>query len=281
MTLLRQRHLTDVPLSGSILAGRWPRAPRRSTAACCGWPAPAAASPASRWTPVSSGSKPNSPRLGTPEACSSPLTHRPISSTPSAGRADHDHSASKLLELTTCPALKDLALAAASVPNRTATSAPHPFRERPKVFTPGTEVSLRVLGSSGVERGGLARESAAAPWRCSGPPREETSTAPFLTTGVLGRETRHARNALPFGWNGDGDFSFNFTTLWDTIYPNGTNSGDFWNHGWVTTQPSEFSEQPVRLSPGSTKNGSDFIARQRCTAGRIRVGPTARQSQGI
>jgi hypothetical protein len=49
------------------------------------------------------------------------------------------------------------------------------------------------------------------------------------------------------GWGGDGDFTFNFTPLWDTIYPNGTDPGDFWNYGWVTEQPSEFSEKPVTL----------------------------------
>jgi hypothetical protein len=50
-----------------------------------------------------------------------------------------------------------------------------------------------------------------------------------------------------FGWGGDGDFTFMFGVRWDTEYPNATDPGDFWNHGWVTEQPSEFSEPPVTL----------------------------------
>ncbi len=53
---------------------------------------------------------------------------------------------------------------------------------------------------------------------------------------------------LPFGgWGGDGDFTFNVDVQWDSIYPNGTNAGDFWNHGWVSKQPDAFSEKPVAL----------------------------------
>jgi hypothetical protein len=47
-----------------------------------------------------------------------------------------------------------------------------------------------------------------------------------------------------FGWGGDGDFTFNFVIRWDTEYPNETDSADFWNNGWVTEQPSEFSDPP-------------------------------------
>jgi hypothetical protein len=39
-------------------------------------------------------------------------------------------------------------------------------------------------------------------------------------------------------WNGDGDFAFDFCTLWDTEYANGTDIGDFWNYGWLTEQVS-------------------------------------------
>ena len=52
---------------------------------------------------------------------------------------------------------------------------------------------------------------------------------------------------LPWSWDGDGDFSFNFTPLWGTDFPNGTDRNDFWSNGWVTEQPSEFSEKPVDL----------------------------------
>jgi hypothetical protein len=47
-----------------------------------------------------------------------------------------------------------------------------------------------------------------------------------------------------FGWGGDGDFTFNFPILWATTYPNGTDLG-FWDYGWVTEPPSEFSDPPV------------------------------------
>jgi hypothetical protein len=48
-----------------------------------------------------------------------------------------------------------------------------------------------------------------------------------------------------FGWGGDGDFTFDFTVRWDADYPNETDIGDFWNNGWVTQQPSAFSDPPV------------------------------------
>jgi hypothetical protein len=46
------------------------------------------------------------------------------------------------------------------------------------------------------------------------------------------------------GWGGDGDFTFDFPVRWATDHPNETGL-DFWNYGWVTEQPSAFSDPPV------------------------------------
>lgn len=83
---------------------------------------------------------------------------------------------------------------------------------------------------------------------------------------------RTAFGWLPGGWGGDGDFTFNFTPLWSTDFSNGTDRNDFWNSGWVTEQPSEFSEKPVDLI------GSQYHEAQRfhCEAamyGRENSGP--------
>jgi hypothetical protein len=76
--------------------------------------------------------------------------------------------------------------------------------------------------------------------------------------------------ALP--WDGDGDFTFNFTPLWSTDFANGTDWDDFWGNGWVPEQPSEFPQNPVELI------GSQFQQFQRfhCEAamyGRENSGP--------
>ena len=47
------------------------------------------------------------------------------------------------------------------------------------------------------------------------------------------------------GWGGDGDFTFNISPLWEAIYPNGTDDGDFWTHGWVKGQPDGWPAAPV------------------------------------
>jgi len=76
-------------------------------------------------------------------------------------------------------------------------------------------------------------------WQPVGPtlPPDPYDYCSFQAKDIIGQPT----------WNGDGDFTFMFVTLWETEFPNGTNIGDFWNHGWVTQQPSEFSVPPVTL----------------------------------
>jgi hypothetical protein len=61
-----------------------------------------------------------------------------------------------------------------------------------------------------------------------------------------------------FGWPGDGDFTFMFGVRWDTEYPNATDPGEFWNYGWVTQPPSQFSELPVALIAREYKKWGRF-----------------------
>jgi len=86
---------------------------------------------------------------------------------------------------------------------------------------------------------------------------------------------------LPGGWGGDGDFTFNFTPLWSTDFPNGTDRNDFWSSGWVTEQPSEFSEKPVDLIGSQYHEAQRFTARPPCMAGRTPDRTTARLRRGI
>ncbi len=79
------------------------------------------------------------------------------------------------------------------------------------------------------------------------PKRADLPPLPYNYCSFVGWVPWPPFGAIPWGWGGDGDFYFNFTPLWDTIYPNGTSNSDFWSNGWVTDQPSEFSEKPVDL----------------------------------
>jgi hypothetical protein len=70
------------------------------------------------------------------------------------------------------------------------------------------------------------------------PPHYDFCTFLNMVKGVGGLES------WPL-WNGDGDFTFNITPLWEAIYPNGTDDRDFWNHGWVKGQPEGWPDAPV------------------------------------
>lgn len=59
------------------------------------------------------------------------------------------------------------------------------------------------------------------------------------------------------GWGGDGDFTFDFEVRWATEYPNNTGL-DFWDYGWVTEQPSQFSDPPVTHIARSYENFPRF-----------------------